>query len=99
MTTSGMPVDARPAGLRWHHECPVSGPYRLDLTVSVLRRLSTNVVDLLTPGGQYVRALAGSREPAIARVSQVRLEALSVTLEGDDSALVLELEGRSDGGV
>jgi DNA-3-methyladenine glycosylase II len=91
MTTSGMPVDARPAGLRWHHECPASVPYRLDLTVSVLRRLSTNVVDVLTPGGQYVRALAGSREPVIARVTQVRPEALPVTLEGHDSALVLEL--------
>lgn len=40
-------------------EIPVVAPYRLDLTVSALRRLSTNVVDLLTPEGQYVRALSG----------------------------------------
>jgi hypothetical protein len=45
MTTFGMPVDARPSGLRWHHQCPVSGPYRLDVTVSVLLQLSTTVVD------------------------------------------------------
>ena len=68
MTASGMPVDARPAGLLAHYECPVAVPYRLDLTVSALRRLSTNVVDVLTPDGQYVRALAGAREPVVARV-------------------------------
>jgi DNA-3-methyladenine glycosylase II len=91
MTTSGMPVDARSAGSRSYHECPVSVSYRLDLTVGVLRRLSTDVVDVLTPGAQYVRALAGSREPVIARVTQVRPETISVTLEGDDSALALAL--------
>ena len=39
------------------HEVPVKAPYRLDLTVSVLRRLSTNLVDVLTEHGQYVRVL------------------------------------------
>ena len=97
MTTSGMPVDARPAGLRWRHECPVAVPYRLDLTMSVLRRLSTNVVDVLAPGGQHVRGLAGSPEPVIARVTRVRLEALSVTLERGDAPWCWNYEGRSDG--
>ena len=50
---------------------------------AVLRRLSTNLVDVLTPGGEYVRALAGSRGPVIARVTQTRPKALSVALEGD----------------
>jgi DNA-3-methyladenine glycosylase II len=66
------------------HVCPVAPPYRLDLTVSVLRRLSTNVVDVLTSDGQYVRALGGSGEPVIARVTQVHAEALAFTLDGDD---------------
>ncbi|MGI9090486.1 MAG: DNA-3-methyladenine glycosylase family protein [Gemmatimonadaceae bacterium] len=68
------------------HDIRVAMPYRLDLTVSVLRRLSTNVVDLLTPEGQYVRALAGSPEPVIVRATQIRHEdSLSITIEGDTS--------------
>jgi len=51
------------------HEIPVVMPYRLDLTVSVLRRLSSNIVDLLTPQGMYVRALSGFPEPVIVRVT------------------------------
>ncbi len=67
-----------------HYEIEVGVPYRLDLTVSVLRRLSANVVDVLTPQGQYVRALAGFREPVLARVTQERPGALGVALEGDE---------------
>lgn len=67
-------------------EIPVVKPYRLDLTVSVLRRLSTNVVDLLTPEGQYARALSGSREPLIVRATQIRHEdLLRITIDGDTS--------------
>ncbi len=61
-------------------------PYRLDLTVSALRRLSTNIVDVVTPDGQYARALGGSHEPVIAHVTQVAPETLAVTLEGNGSA-------------
>ncbi len=64
------------------YDIPVVAPYRLDLTVSVLRRLSTNIVDLLTPEGQYVRALVGSPEPVIVRVMQNRQDSLSATVEG-----------------
>ena len=67
-----------------HYEWSVAAPYRLDLTVSVLRRLSTNVVDVLTPEGQYVRALGGLREPVIVHVTQVHPKALTVTLGGDE---------------
>ncbi len=68
------------------YEIPVVMPYRLDLTVSVLRRLSTNAVDLLTPEGQYVRALSGSRGPVIVRAMQIRhKDALLVTIEGKTS--------------
>ncbi|HWC44808.1 MAG TPA: hypothetical protein VG868_01730, partial [Casimicrobiaceae bacterium] len=79
------------------HEIPVGRPYRLDLTATVLRRLSTNIVDLLTPDGVYVRALSGFRQPVIVRVAQVSNRGrLSVAIEGDshDDAAVLALVGR-----
>jgi DNA-3-methyladenine glycosylase II len=84
MTVPGGTAGARPAGVLPYYECPVAVPYRLDLTVSALRRLSTNVVDVLTPDGHYVRALAGSREPVVARVTQMGPKALAVALEGDE---------------
>jgi DNA-3-methyladenine glycosylase II len=65
---------------------PVTAPYRLDLTVSVLRRLSTTLVDVLTPQGQYVRVLGGVSEPVIARVTQTSPDALTVTLDGPERA-------------
>jgi hypothetical protein len=34
---------------RSEHEWSVAAPYRFDLTVSALRRLSTNLVDVPTP--------------------------------------------------
>jgi DNA-3-methyladenine glycosylase II len=65
------------------HEITVAPPYRLDLTVSALRRLSTNIVDVFTSNGQYVRALGTPRGPVVARVTQVSQEGLTVTLDGD----------------
>ena len=79
------------------HEIPVVMPYRLDLTVSALRRLSTNVVDLLTPQGVYMRALGAFAEPVIVRVTQAgHRHALGVTIEGDPSVdtAVLALVGQ-----
>src|SRR5688500_1549357 len=75
---------ARPAISRSLHECPVAAPYRLDLTVSVLRRLSTNVVDVLTPDGQYARVLGASPRPVVARVAQVGPQMLTITIDGDE---------------
>ena len=77
------PLGAHSAVVRSRYELSVATPFRLDLTVSALRRLSTNIVDVLTPEGQYVRALENSRGTVVARVSQVRQEALTVTLDGD----------------
>jgi DNA-3-methyladenine glycosylase II len=51
--------------------------------VSALRRLSTNIVDVLTSDGQYVRALETPRGPVVARVAQMNPGALTVTLDGD----------------
>ncbi len=68
------------------YEIQVVRPYRLDLTVSVLRRLSTNVVDLLTPEGQYVRAFSAGLKPAIVRATQSNdADSLSISIEGDTS--------------
>ena len=65
------------------HALSVVTPFRLDLTVSALRRLPTNVVDVLTPDGEYVRALAGAHGPMIVRANQSRPDTLAVTITGD----------------
>jgi DNA-3-methyladenine glycosylase II len=78
------------------YEIDVAVPYRLDLTVSVLRRLSSNVVDVLTPNGRYVRAFDGFSRPVIAQVTQKQPNSLHLTLDGDldEHPRVLELVRR-----
>ncbi|HJR17223.1 MAG TPA: hypothetical protein VJ808_10260 [Gemmatimonadales bacterium] len=61
----------------------VRAPYRLDLTVNVLRRLSTNLVDVLSPDGAYVRLLEDGAELAVVRVCQADPEALTIAIEGN----------------
>ncbi len=61
----------------------VRAPYRLDLTVSVLRRLSSNLVDVLSPDGAYVRWLGDASDVALVRVSQPNPEMLTIGIEGD----------------
>jgi DNA-3-methyladenine glycosylase II len=68
---------------RSRHDLSVVTPYRLDLTVSALRRLSMNVVDVLTPEGQYVRALSSAHGPVIVHAEQTRPDAVAVTIDGD----------------
>lgn len=65
------------------HRVSVVMPYRLDLTATVLRRLSTNAVDVLTQEGVYVRALSGFDQPVIVRVTQSSPRSLSVSIDGD----------------
>ena len=60
----------------------VTPPFRLDLTVSALRRTPSNVVDVYTPDGRYLRALNGRSRPAIVSVTQARGDALSVSVKG-----------------
>jgi DNA-3-methyladenine glycosylase II len=76
-------IATAPARSRSTHERPVVAPFRLDLTVLALRRLPTNVVDVLTPDGHYVHAFTGAHGPVIARVAQPRADALRVTIESD----------------
>lgn len=60
----------------------VRAPYRLDLTVSALRRLPTNLVDVLTPEGEYIRWLGGRSSPLIVRARQRSLDTLMIRVEG-----------------
>lgn len=51
--------------------------------MTALRRLPMNVVDILTPGGEYVRALAsGRKRPVLVHVRQTRPDLLSIELSG-----------------
>lgn len=68
------------------YELPVAKPYRLDLTVTVLRRLSSNIVDVFTPDGEYLRVLGHFEQPVLVRVSSKAPDALAVTLQGDRAA-------------
>lgn len=73
------------------HELSVITPYRLDLTVSALRRLPTNLVDVYTADGRYLRALGGFVEPVVVSVTQPRADTLAVSVASrtDDVAQVL----------
>jgi DNA-3-methyladenine glycosylase II len=64
------------------HELRVVAPYRLDLTVSALRRTPTNVVDVYTADGRYMRALGGFAGPVVVGVTQPRADALAVSVHG-----------------
>ena len=64
------------------HELSVVVPYRLDLTVSALRRTATNPVDVYTVDGHYLRALGGFNEPVVVSVTQPRADALAVSVIG-----------------
>jgi DNA-3-methyladenine glycosylase II len=76
---------ARPADKQAEtsYSLAVRAPYRLDLTVSVLRRLSTNLVDVLRPDGSYVRVLGDAAAPAVVRVSQPNPGTLTAEIEGE----------------
>ena len=60
---------------------PVRPPYRLDLTAVVLRRLSTNVVDVFD-GTAYRRLLGDPQSPVLLSVEQVAPDKLAARLEG-----------------
>jgi DNA-3-methyladenine glycosylase II len=70
---------------RTQYQIGVTAPFRLDLTVSVLRRLSTNIVDLITADAEYLRVFGGTGRPVIARVKQARADELVVHFEGGNA--------------
>ncbi|HWV56431.1 MAG TPA: DUF488 family protein [Longimicrobiales bacterium] len=61
-------------------------PFRLDLTVNVLRRVPSNVVDVLTGDNRYLRAFGTPHGAVVACVEQLGPDRLVVTLEGDARA-------------
>jgi DNA-3-methyladenine glycosylase II len=77
---------------------PVRAPYRLDLTAVVLRRLSTNVVDVFD-GTVYRRVLGDPGEPMLLSVHQPAPDVLAARLEGpgadacDPAAIVRRMLG------
>ncbi|HVX38178.1 MAG TPA: hypothetical protein VHB25_01300 [Gemmatimonadaceae bacterium] len=64
------------------YEVHAVAPYRLDLTVCALRRLATNVVDVLTPDARYLRAFDVPGGVMLVQVRQTGPTALTVTLNG-----------------
>lgn len=75
------------------HEIVLTKPYRLDLTVAALRRVASNVVDVYTPGGEYLRVLEHPEHAAIVRARQVARDRLTVevTSEAADHEPATEL--------
>ena len=73
------------------HEIRVVRLYRLDFTVSALRRMATNPVDVYTADGRYVRALGDFAEPVIVSVTQSGPDALAVSVmsRADETERVL----------
>ncbi|MBD5655143.1 MAG: DNA-3-methyladenine glycosylase 2 family protein [Candidatus Eremiobacteraeota bacterium] len=71
---------------------PVVVPFRLDLTVAVLRRFSTNVVDVVAPDGTYRRALeSGADGPYVVAVRQPSAALIDIRIEcgrGDEAGAV-----------
>jgi len=63
---------------------PVRPPYRLDLTVVALRRVPSNIVDVMMPGAPYLRALHHPGGPSVVEVRQVSPEALDIRIMGHD---------------
>lgn len=92
----------RTALKRVQFELPVMEPFRLDLTVNALRRVSSNVIDVFTARGEYLHAVGNERGPLIVRVVQPRPDALRVTLDGsvqskDETARIAQLVRHSLG--
>ncbi|GAC1522094.1 MAG: DNA-3-methyladenine glycosylase [Vulcanimicrobiaceae bacterium] len=74
-------------------EFPVTPPYRLDLTVAILRRLSTNLVDVVAPDGTYRRMHLEGSQAFVLAVRQRRCDALDVRAFGIDGG---ELHSHDD---
>ncbi len=68
---------------------PIS-PYRLDLTAQALRRVGSNIVDVLTPEGTYLRALRGDDGVNIVEVQQEADGLLAVRISGRGARAHLE---------
>ncbi|GAC1549061.1 MAG: hypothetical protein NVS2B17_33880 [Candidatus Velthaea sp.] len=72
---------------------PVRTPYRLDLTATALRRLSTNVVDVFD-GAVYRRLIGDPSAVALLEVTQPAPDALAVRVVGETDMDVAALVAR-----
>lgn len=70
---------------------PVVAPYRLDLTVDALRRISSNVVDVVTPDGRYFRAL---EDGTVVAARQNQPESITLTVWGSAPEAAVQLAGQ-----
>lgn len=77
---------------------PVVPPYRLDLTVTMLRRTPQNLVDILTADGRYLRAITGAVFPTAPQVLQ-ELQVLQVMQPNLDGPLEATLYTSGPGAV
>jgi DNA-3-methyladenine glycosylase II len=73
---------------------PVRAPFRLDLTVDALRRLASNVVDVVGPDGTYYRALSDGDETVLLGVRPYGARAIEVRATGGDARRWLPVVAR-----
>jgi len=73
-----------------HATIAPTAPYRLDLTAQALRRVGSNIVDVLTPDGAYLRALRGDDCVNVIEVRQEPDGLLAVRISGRGAAAHLE---------
>jgi DNA-3-methyladenine glycosylase II len=73
------PLPSAPSVVR--RSVAVVPPYRLDLTVAVLRRFSTNVVDRSDAHGRYLRVLAGESGPITLAAAQSAPATLEIDVD------------------
>lgn len=64
--------------------------YRLDLTAQALRRVTNNIIDVLTPDGTYLRALRSADHINVIEVRQEMDGVLAVRITGRDAQARLE---------
>ena len=64
---------------------PVRAPYRLDLTVDALRRLASNVVDVVDNDGTYYRALSDAQGTSLLAVTQADARSLEIRGTGKNA--------------
>lgn len=69
-------------------------PYRLDLTAQALRRVNTNVVDVVAPDGKYLRAFSSEEGVNIVEVHQVHDDLLEVHITGHHARRLVETISR-----
>ncbi|PZR57988.1 MAG: hypothetical protein DLM50_04550 [Candidatus Meridianibacter frigidus] len=66
----------------WLEQVPVARPFRLDLTVNALRRLSTNIVDVVGEDGTYRRVLERGHNCALLSVRQLSADLVEIRIQG-----------------